>query len=317
MANETKYDELGWQEIILLGTAIRKGLLEAISVSRRSSEAVANDLGLYPRAVYTIFSALSEYGFVEEDEDGFGLPQVKKGPLLDPDDPEYVGGLLLNRLDMVRSWSRLSEVLETGVPVENRVEPDFAGEAAFIKALRYSVRDSASPISEAVMARLPEGARILDVGGGPGTNAEAFVRDGARVTVFDRPEVISLMESVLSEAGISTVAGDMNEGLPEGPFEAIYFGNTSHMYGPEENRELFSRMRRSLAPGGLLVLREFVRGMSEGAARFAVNMLVLTPGGGTYTADEYEELLLETGFEAVEVERIRDQGTHLIFARRS
>ncbi len=316
MANEIKYDQLGWQETMLLGTAIRERLLEAISGRRRRAEAVAGDLSLDVRAVYTVLSALSECGFVEEDGAGFGLPESYRRPLLDPEDPEYVGGLLLNRLDVMRGWSRLPEVLRTGDPVENRTTSEFDGEAAFIKALRYSVRDSAAPVSEAVLARLPEGGSILDVGGGPGTNAETFIRGGARVTVFDRPEVISLMEPVLTAAGIMAEAGDMNESLPEGPFDAIYFGNTSHMYGPEENRELFTRMRESLAPGGLLVLREFVRGMSEGAARFAVNMLVLTPGGGTYTTQEYESWLLKAGFETVEVERIRGQGTHLIFARR-
>ena len=76
--------------------------------------------------------------------------------------------------------------------------------------------------------------------------------------------------------GIEAIPGDMNEGLPEGPYEAIYFGNTSHMYGLE-NKRLLTRMRQILAPGGLLVVREFVRGTSEEAALFAVNMLVLTP----------------------------------------
>jgi SAM-dependent methyltransferase len=107
----------------------------------------------------------------------------------------------------------------------------------------------------------------------------------------------------------------MNEALPEGPFDAIYYGNTSHMYGPQENRELFARMRRSLVPGGLLVIREFVRGMSEDAALFAVNMLVLTSGGGTYTADEYESWLTGAGFAGVEFVPVPQRGTHLIFAR--
>ncbi len=316
MTDGIRYGELGWQATMLLGVALRAGLLEAISGARRDASEVAAELGLDVRAVYTVLSALAEQGFVEEGEDGFGLPEEYRGPLLDPQSPEYAGGLLLNRLDVMRGWSRLPEVLKTGAPVENRTSPEFDGEAAFIKALRYSVRDSAAPISESVVARLPEGASILDVGGGPGTNAEAFAERGARVTVFDRPEVISLMKPVLSAAGIAAEAGDMNEGLPEGPFDAVYFGNTSHMYGPEENRELFARMRRSLVPGGLLVLREFVRGMSEGAARFAVNMLVLTPRGGTYTADEYEAWLRATGFESVEIERIPGQGTHLIFAHR-
>jgi hypothetical protein len=135
------------------------------------------------------------------------------------------------------------------------------------------------------------------------------------VTVFDRPEVIKLMEAQLRSVGIDAAAGDMNETLPEGPFDAIYYGNTSHMYGPEENRRLFERMRRSLVRGGLLVVREFVRGMSEGAALFAVNMLVLTAGGGTYTAAEYEDWLAGAGFDGVEFVPVPGRGTHLIFAR--
>ncbi|MGB3681544.1 MAG: class I SAM-dependent methyltransferase, partial [Rubrobacteraceae bacterium] len=227
MTGRLKYDELDWRETILLGVAIRKSILDVISGEPRSAESAAESLSLDARAVYTVLSALSEFGFVEESRRGFRLPEMHRGPLLDPEDPGYVGGLLLNRLDVMRGWAQLPEVLETGAPAEDRTEPEFAGEAAFIKALRYSVRDSAAPVSEAVMARLPEGASILDVGGGPGTNAEAFARDGARVTVFDRPEVISLMEPVLAKAGIETEAGDMNETLPEGPFDAIYFGNTS------------------------------------------------------------------------------------------
>ena len=123
------------------------------------------------------------------------------------------------------------------------------------------------------------------------------MRAGARVTVFDRPEVIELMRETLAASGIETAAGDMNEALPEGPFDAIYFGNTSHMYGPEENRASFARMRGSLASGGLLVIREFLRGISDDAALFAVNMLVLANGGGAYKFAQYECWLSEVGLE--------------------
>jgi SAM-dependent methyltransferase len=158
----------------------------------------------------------------------------------------------------------------------------------------------------------------------PDVEAEAFVQLGhargvsggePRVTVFDRPEVIEIMRETLERAGIETAAGDMNEELPEGPFDAVYFGNTSHMYGPEENRALFARMRHVLAPGGLLVIREFVRSLGEDASLFAANMLVLTPRGGTYTAEEYERWLLEAGYEGVEYEPVAGRSSHLIFAR--
>ncbi len=125
------------------------------------------------------------------------------------------------------------------------------------------------------------------------------------------------MQTTLEAAGIETAAGDMNEGLPGGPFDAVYFGNTSHMYGPEENRALFARMRRSLVRGVLLVVREFVRGLGEDAALFAANMLVLTPRGGTYTAEEYERWLLDAGFGAVDFEPVAGRSSHLIFARKA
>ena len=89
------------------------------------------------------------------------------------------------------------------------------------------------------------------------------------------------------------------------------------MYGPEENRALFARMRASLASGGLLIVREFLRGMSDEAALFAVNMLVLTRGGGTYTFAEYEDWLSEAGFEEMDLAPVPGRGTHLIFARNS
>ncbi|QIN79264.1 methyltransferase domain-containing protein [Rubrobacter marinus] len=307
--------ELDWRGILLLGTALREGLLEAVADGARPAPEVAGALGLDERAVRIVLSALAELGALEETDEGFRLQEEHRRPLLDPEDPGYVGASVAHRLRLLEGWVRLPEVLKTGEPVENRTAPAFEGTETFVRALRRTGAEGAAEISSIVLSLLPEGASLLDVGGGPAANAEAFARDGARVTVFDRPEVLELMRGHLDAAGIASVAGDMNERLPEGPFDAVYFGNTSHMYGPEENKELFARMRRALAPGGLLVVREFVRGTSEEAALFAVNMLVLTPRGNTYTASEYEEWLRDVGFAGVEVVPIPGLVSHLVLAR--
>ena len=318
------YAELDWRWAILLGVAIREGLLRAVADRSRGPEEVAGELGLDARAVYIVLSALAELGVLEEGREGFRLREEHRVPLLQPQAPGYVGGSVVHRFELIGSWSRMGEILRTGEPVEDRTSAGFGGTATFIQAMRRGAVAGAEGVVEAVLPRLPEGASILDVGGGPGTNAEAFVRLGharsvsdeeVRVTVFDRPEVIELMRETLAASGIETAAGDMNEALPEGPFDAIYFGNTSHMYGAEENRALFARMRASLAPGGLLVVREFVRGLGEDAALFAVNMLVTTARGNTYAAGQYERWLLEVGYEGVEFESVPGRTTHLIFAR--
>ena len=312
-----EYTELDWRWAILLGAAVREGLIGAVASRFRPAGAVANDLGMDERAAYVVLSALAELGILEEGPDGFRLLEEHRGPLLDPDHPDFVGQSVVHRFELIGSWGRIPEIMRTGRPVEDRTAPGFGGTETFISAMRRGARPGAGAVAEAVLAKLSDGARILDVGGGPGTNAEAFAAGGARVTVFDRPEVIGLMQTTLEAAGIETAAGDMNQELPDGPYDAVYFGNTSHMYGPEENRALFARMRRSLVPGGLLVVREFVRGLGEDAALFAANMLVLTPRGGTYTAEEYERWLLDAGFGAVDFEPVAGRSSHLIFARRT
>jgi SAM-dependent methyltransferase len=263
-----------------------------------------------------MLSALAEMGVVAEDGDGFRLLEEHRGPLLDRGHPDYAGGLVVHRFELIRKWGRMPEILRTGSPVEDDPEKEAEGMETFIYSMRRLAIPGARAVAALLLPRLPENPHILDVGGGPGTCAEAFVEGGARVTVFDLPEVVELMKERLSAAGISAVGGDFNEGLPEGQFDAAYLGSVSHIYGPEENLALMNRVSGALSPGGLIAIRDFIRGRSKGAALFAVNMLVNTESGNTYTEEDYRGWLGEAGFQEVEVLPIPDRDTHLILARR-
>jgi len=69
---------------------------------------------------------------------------------------------------------------------------------------------------------------------------------------------------------------------------------------------------RALRPGGRLVIRDHImeddRTRPPAGALFAVNMLVGTEGGGTYTLEEIEHGLVEAGF--VEV-RLLERGQRM------
>jgi SAM-dependent methyltransferase len=311
------YGELGWQEAVVLGCAKREGLLEAVANGSRSANEVAKELGLSPRAVYALLSALVELGVLAEDGDKFRLLDEHRRPLLNRNHPDYAGGLVVHRFELIRKWGQMPEILKTGSPIEDEPAQGPEGKEAFIYSMRQLAKPGARAVADILLPRLPEDPHILDVGGGPGTYAEAFADGGARVTVFDLPEVVELMKKHFDAAGISAVGGDFNEGLPEGPFDAAYLGSVSHIYGPEENLALIKRVANSLAPGGLIAIRDFVRGVSKGAALFAVNMLVNTKSGNTYSEEEYRGWLSATGFEGIEVLPIPERDTHLILARRS
>ncbi len=149
----------------------------------------------------------------------------------------------------------------------------------------------------------PRPDRVLDVAGGPGTFAREFARRGANITLFDQAEVIEVVEPLLDATPVETVAGDMLESLPSG-FDLAFCSRTSHMFGPEGNRTLFSNCFEVLDPGGTVVCTDFVHGRSERTPVFAVNMLAHTERGDTYSAERYREWLADAGFEDSEIRDI-------------
>jgi SAM-dependent methyltransferase len=312
-----EYGELGWQEAVVLGCAKQEGLLEAVADRSRSADEVANQLGVSSRAVYALLSSLAELDVLAENDNRYRLLEEHRGPLLDRSHPDYAGALIVHRFELIRKWGRVPEILKTGSPIDDEPGQGPEGKETFIYSMRRLAKPGVGAVAELLLSRLPENPHILDIGGGPGTYAETFVEGGAQVTVFDLPEVVELMREHLDAAGIAAVGGDFNEGLPEGPFDAAYLGSVSHIYGPEENLALIKRVARILSPGGLIAIRDFVRGLSTGAALFGVNMLVNTESGNTYSEEEYRGWLGAAGFEKVEVLPIPDRDSHFILSRQS
>jgi hypothetical protein len=73
-----------------------------------------------------------------------------------------------------------------------------------------------------------------------------------------------------------------------------------HQNSRDQNRALFRKIFAALVSGGRILIRDFVmdetRTHPPGGAFFAVNMLVSTPGGGTYTFNELRDDLAAAGF---------------------
>ena len=83
-------------------------------------------------------------------------------------------------------------------------------------------------------------------------------------------------------------------------YDTVFYSNILHIYSPEENKQLFLKMKKALVKGGRLVLVDFfhTRDATQPyeAALFGVTMLMFTATGKTYSYDETEKLLSQTGF---------------------
>ena len=92
-----------------------------------------------------------------------------------------------------------------------------------------------------------------------------------------------------------------------------------HQNSRAQNRALFAKIFHALRPGGRIALRDILmddnRTAPVAGALFAVNMLVATEGGGTFTFDELREDLESAGFVQAAVCR-RDPGMNSVVVAR-
>jgi hypothetical protein len=73
-----EYGELGWQEAVVLGCAMREGLLEAVADGSRSADEVANQLGASSRAVYALLRRAPSSVFLRKPTTATGYSKSTK-----------------------------------------------------------------------------------------------------------------------------------------------------------------------------------------------------------------------------------------------
>ncbi len=169
--------------------------------------------------------------------------------------------------------------------------------------------------------------RLLDIGGASGTYTLAFLRKNPRMTavLFDLPPVIEIARERMQTEGVKDrvllVPGDYRKDpFPDGCDLAL-LSAVIHQNSPSENLDLFAKIHGVLEAGGVLLIRDFVmdstRTSPKGGTFFALNMLVNTIAGDTYTFDEISEALRSSGFVTVELQRGSDQQGDLVRAEKS
>lgn len=301
-----------WRWLLLVAAAHETGIFRALAAGPLRLDELAGGLGLERRASYNVVEALVAGGFLLAAGGRYQVAEAARGLLVDEGSPDYLAPSVMHGRDLAARWLHLPEILRGSPPPER---PRRFAPANFIATMAINARQSAPAVVERCLARWPAARQVLDVGGGPGVHARAFLAKGLAVTILDLPEVIELVRPRWAGVqGIRLVPGDFTVGLPEGPFDLALLGNVCHIYGPEENRRLFRRVAAVLAPGGGIAIQDLVRGRGEAAALFGVNMLASTANGGTWTEAEYGQWLGEAGFGEMTVEDLDGRDRQLILA---
>jgi predicted O-methyltransferase YrrM len=301
------------------------GLFETLTESGKSASQLADALDTDPRATELLLNALTALGVLDKRDDTFSIPEGLV-PLLTGSEETAVLPMIRHHTTCAHRWDTLAEVVRTGRPVHDaapapRTETELR---AFILAMHVVGRDVADEVVAAV--RPDRFRRVLDVGGASGTYTIALLRavPEIRVTLFDLPDVVGMARERLRKSGlldrVELTSGDFYIDPLPGGHDLVLLSAIIHQNSPAQNRALYEKCLDSLEPGGSVVIRDLLMDESHteppGGALFALNMLVATEGGGTYSYEEIRSDLESVGFVDVELIQRSMWMNGLVAARR-
>jgi ubiquinone/menaquinone biosynthesis C-methylase UbiE len=297
----------------VLVSALELDLFTAIGTKTWSVTELAKTIGVNERGLDILCRNLATCGLLKKRGPSY-RNTVFAATELNRSHPRCRGAYLDLLKDQWSDWSRLTDAVRSGLPVDHGKpeEPDYRHR--FTWAMHHRSVDVAARVAAHVSMR---GAKsLLDLGGGPGTYALAFLKQNPtlRATVCDRPAALEVAREVAAKekAGkrLSYLSVDfMKDVLPD-HYDVIWYSNVLHIYSAEENRSLFRRLRQVLNPGGRLIIQDAFLHDKEGlypaeASLFAVTMLLFTEKGNTYGIRETASWLRQAGYSAVKPLKMR------------
>ena len=292
----------------LLLTGAELDIFTMLTPSPLSAEEVTEKLKGNLRGLTIFLDALTAMDLLTK-QGGRYQTEASAASLLSANEPGSVLPMVKHAAHLWQTWSRLTDIVRDKATREETegAKRDMDSLKAFIGAMDVIGSRSAPKVVAAIE---PGNAKaVIDVGGGSGTYTLAFleVAPHMKVTLFDLPLVIEMARERVEKAGmlnrVTLVPGDFyKDELPSG-HDLAFISAIIHQNNLKQNLDLYYKIFRSLDSGGRIVIRDHVmdpdRTNPEDGAIFAVNMLVNTTGGGTWTYDEIHQGLTTAGFTRV------------------
>ena len=275
-----------------------------------SAADVADMLGLDKKGTTRLLDCLVTFDLLEKENNRYHT--TEKGSYLSSKNPESVLPMVNHMNAIWDNWSCLTDIVKTANNPNIRpvVDSDSKKDrTAFIGAMHVAARRISKKIAEAY--DISPFTKLLDIGGGSGAYTIAFLRKNPKLNaiIFDLEDVIPITKVKITENGLQDrvgfVSGNFYEDDLPGGCDLALLSAIIHQNSPEQNLTLYRKICHALVPGGRLIIRDHIMDESRtnppAGALFALNMLVNTPAGDTYTFKEVADTLEKAGFTDIKL----------------
>jgi ubiquinone/menaquinone biosynthesis C-methylase UbiE len=299
----------GYAPPLIIEAAVKHHLFDYIEASRCNAAQLARKAGVSERGVAAVCNALVGLGLLARDGECYALTP-ESATFLVSHKPGYHGEFFKHiSTQLIPGWLGLDEVVRSGRPSKS-VNSEKQGAEFFLKFV-----ESIFPLSHAAANVLGEHLRVpktkkpvsvLDLAAGSGVWGVTLAKQSpmVHVSAVDWPKVLPVTKKVARRHGVegqmTLVPGDLLKVSFGKDHQVATLGHILHSEGRDRSRKLLKKTFDALAPGGTIAIMEFLvnagRTGPPSGLIFAVNMLVNTDAGDTYSFEEISGWLLEAGF---------------------
>jgi SAM-dependent methyltransferase len=295
----------------LLMTGLKLGVFDHLS-DFTDAERVAGAAGTHSGTTALLLDHLAMIDLVEKRNGMYRNKPIAQTFLVSGN-PAYIGFLCKATVQHYQPvTTRLEEIITHGPPdsvsrEEAMGSPDFWSE--HMKALVGWAYSGIALKMAGIIAELPEFQRLrsmLDLGGGPGIFAIAFVgaHKEMKGVVFDLPEVVKAAQKCIADHGmqnrISTLAGDYLKDDIGAGYDLIWASstlNTAHHCLDE----MIAKIHQASNPGGLFA--SLADGLTDERTKPDTMLshiaMCLTGNDVRFEQGEIADAMLRVGFESV------------------
>ncbi len=300
----------GYVPPLVLEAAVRHRIFDLLDGGPKTVSEIQKETGASERGLTAVMNALVGMNFLAKDKQGMFSLTPESSAFLVSTKPGFQGGFLRHgSQQLIPKWLHLNEIVGSGRP-QTAVNQEGPG-SDFFQQFVNDIFPMSYPAAQTLSRHLSaDGAgapvRVLDLAAGSGVWGIALAQGSEQVSVtaVDWPEVIPITRKTVGRFGLgerySFIAGDLLQVDFGTGYTVATLGHILHSEGRERSRELLKKTFQALAPGGTIAIAEFLVNADRtgplNALFFAVNMLVNTESGDTYSFEEISSWLKAAGF---------------------
>ncbi len=303
----------------VLSSGLQLGVFSHIAAGKKTVAAIAAAAQASERGIRMLLNALVATQLLIRNGPTYELTPLASRFLV-RGTPDYLG-LFMEQDELWNSWGRLTDVIRSGQPLQ-RMETQMLAEIFFpilVQTLHGLHLTRARAMADSLgIGKLLKGLRTVDVGCGSGVWGIALAeRDPeGRVTAQDFPAMLAVTREFLQRHGVEKqfdfLPGDLKTvDFGREQYDLALLGNILHSEGAQSAQDLLQRLHTALRSGGRVVIIDLLpsddRSGPPFPVFFALNMLLHTEHGDTFTLAEYTGWLRQAGFTRVETAEI---GSH-------